>query len=185
MNKYHKFLDWSTAIIVACIGPLYYSTKLLLEDYIVNSITLYVISLFIVIAFYKISVIIIENFIENSFKLRKIIFGNEFIEGIWVDVLLNNLTKEYLWASVLQIYFHKKQMHVKGLIYVDNMKIGEWKSVTSVYSEFFLFYSYMGTFSLGQPKTESGLSEYNFIQSTHFPKNFTGTLIDPIYKCKL
>lgn len=185
MKRYESFVEWTRVIFIVIIMILYDLLKKLLDESIPNDYCLYAFVLIILFITYKSLIFLSEYAISNSIHLRKLIFGKDFIEGTWVDVLIDNNLKKYLWPAILHIYYEKKKINIKGYIYIGNVKSGEWTSETSVYSDNKLVYSYSGFLSIGQPKIEKGLSEYHFAQEKPFPKYFFGILTDPIYKYKL
>lgn len=121
---------------------------------------------------------ILENSFENSVILRKMVFGNDFIEGYWYDVSFNEKERTIEHAILMKISYGTGKFNINGVTYdkVGN-RIATWKSLDSNYCERILFYQYEAHTNVNNNEIfiEKGINQLCFDIP---PNSYTGFYID-------
>ncbi len=106
---------------------------------------------------------VLESLFENSVLLRKMLFGDDFIEGYWYDITFNQKTKKVRHSVLFSIFYEGGQIKVSGLGYdPQGNRVGTFKSTESSYSNRVLFYQYESHTNYNQGFIEIGVSQLCF-----------------------
>jgi len=120
-----------------------------------------------------------RTIIKQSSWVRRIIVGDDYIEGIWVDVAEHNGSKSY---GLFIVRYVKNSFHVVGKEFDDQGQvIYDWQSINSSFDGDRLIYLYSTHTRLGHSVADNyGVSSLTFIRSgpNKFPKSATGYFID-------
>lgn len=113
-----------------------------------------------------------------SRALRRLICGQDFIEGDWPLVVVDMEKQELLYLGFLRIAFKKAQIHVRG----DDFKpTGEhahaFQSVQSLYRDQTLQYWYEQGASLHKPDMR-GFTQIYFFPQGEFAERHAGKFLD-------
>lgn len=117
-----------------------------------------------------------EKLFENSTAIRRILFGNDFIEGWWYDITLTEDSKEPRHGVLIEIAYSDYEYEVFGSSFdVDGRQIATFKSNHSNYSNRVLFFQYESHTNYQKSFVELGINQICFDNPPH---SYTGFYID-------
>lgn len=124
--------------------------------------------------------------INNSAYLRKIILGRQFVEGYWVDRLVDTETKEIISIGIVEISYQDGSLFVNGYGYSRSYDPrGSFKTYVSKYESLTLKYGYESTLPFSSDVKVHGHGQYNFVSGNPYPTRFTGYMQDSHFKNKI
>jgi hypothetical protein len=112
----------------------------------------------------------INNYVERSQWLRRKLLGDNFIEGIWKDVVTWNTNEgKFLTGGLVEITFSKGKLHVSGESFdASGRRIGSFRSLVASYRDRVLTYSFSKFDSTTERGASPGYAEYHFqVQREH------------------
>jgi len=144
-----------------------------------------------IIAFFVLFIgkLVIDHFIENSYKLRKSIVKSHFIEGCWIQKVSDSSPNRQDNLVRLFVIFEKNILKIHGSSYsLNGDLIGIFTAEYSVYSEFSLKYPFIHKslvdtdkpFIYGQTELNfqwSGRNPAAYIGVVHSNRKDTGTVV--------
>jgi hypothetical protein len=147
----------------------------LLSESIHNTNFIIFLSLLITIVIIGLLNYLVENLIDHSSRIRKMLLGDDYIEGYWYDITLGN-NKEMLWATLVHIYYDKGALKVNGLQYRESGdKVCVFKSTYAVYHDKTLFFEYRSLTNAIDNFVEHGITQQLFENPA---QAYTGFYID-------
>ncbi|AXG70534.1 hypothetical protein KORDIASMS9_02774 [Kordia sp. SMS9] len=168
INNLSKTILASVAIFLAG-----YIQTSVLDNKIDNKVLAILIIAVTLLICVEVGSIVIEYFINNNSWIRKIILGEEFFEGLWIDVT------EIKTYALIRIKYEKGFYLLQGESYnSDGELLGTWKSVNSWISNGKLECYYKGNYD-DQVSDFDGRNEFSFMCSNgKIPCRFTGYYMD-------
>jgi hypothetical protein len=137
METYFKFLQWFnslaavTAALIAIITKEYLSRKIT-DDHALA----WIISIILAFQIFSILIDFAKNILLNSPKLKKLVIGKKYIEGFWVDRVLDEKS-ELIGGAIINIYFEFENPKVEGEKF--SLEEGKLKKIGIFYSTFASF----------------------------------------------
>lgn len=182
IEKINRIQKWVETISTATLGVIsgYFINEIIKETKFQEILLLALIVFVILIE--KIFDWLLKTLIANSKALRKIIAGNHYIEGYWVErvVNINNPTQPYGFA-LIKISFYNMQYSVSGEIINKEMTdcISNFHSNYSDYNNFTLTY-YFKAINVTDTLTNDiiGKGEFEFVAREKMPTRLRGSIID-------
>ncbi|WP_283637161.1 hypothetical protein [Aquaticitalea lipolytica] len=117
----------------------------------------------------------IESIFENSAWVRKLILGNDYIEGYWYDLTIEK-DNSVKWATMLHIFYENGELMVSGSGYYPNgEKVAVFKSTYLNYKDKTLVFEYKSLTTAVTNFIELGINQLMFETP---PTTYTGFFID-------
>lgn len=178
MDYYNNFLKWYRATIATCIAVFSVYLSNTLKSKVDNVYILILGLIFAVITFRSFEVLA-EKAIDKFLLLRKLIWGHQFIEGHWLDVVYKNNSRDVSFGGLILIQFNKGQFYISGCAYdLEGHEFGTFSSSSSSYSNFLLQYSHIGLTSDKPGGRVMGYGEYQFDRIGCIPFSYQGIYFD-------
>ena len=118
----------------------------------------------------------LERVIEKSLAVRKLIAGNEFIEGYWYDMSIDNATKKVVHGVIFSIWFDDGAFKVDGVTFdPEGNRIATFSSTNAAYSNRLLLFEYRGLHDAFAKSIETGVCQ---IQFDNPPQSYSGFYFD-------
>lgn len=179
-----KFTQWSKTIITSVIGVL---SGILIKSVTIaeGSFGVILIAVFIlIIVISKIVEFVINLIISRSTRIRRLLLGQNFIEGYWVEGVIDIAEINRVESlALIKITFVDNRYSVSGESFaLDNTLRGSFHSVYSDYKNFCLKYSYEGINSEHTDSKVVGNGELIFTPNDTYPRRLTGNLIDNFHR---
>ncbi|HVG35023.1 MAG TPA: hypothetical protein VM911_18290 [Pyrinomonadaceae bacterium] len=178
MKRFTNFLSWYRASIatVCGLGAVY------LSDYF-SSRFRQGISLFLVLVLIVIVFRVLEGTLEwavNTFPdVRRLIFGRDFIEGWWFNVVLDKDPSVILFGALIHIEYNDNQFKMSGDGFTAvGVKRATMHSLSSVYSDSCLRYSYELMALSSETTRLVGYGENQFDRGDSVPHSYSGYFFD-------
>lgn len=184
IDKIQSFKSWTQTIITSIIGVLSGLVLKNVSSFNDINILLLLITIFIIILISKFTQYILNKIIANSVKLRKLLLGKHFIEGYWIEGVIDISEVNKLESfAIIKISYIDTYYEVSGDSYSTNGKLrGSFQSIYSDYEKYHLRYSYKGINSEHNEADVIGNAEIKFSPSNKYPVRLTGNLIDNFHK---
>jgi hypothetical protein len=117
--------------------------------------------------------------IAHSADVRKMLSGDDYIEGIWIEVYQSRDAETYHFC-VLTINCGENAMRLSGVTYgsPDILERGRWKSEAARYKNGSLFYFYEERVG-DTPVTGSGRLDFNNVGG--YPRRYQSDFFDPVH----
>lgn len=132
-------------------------------------------------AFVRIFRVLAVRAVNRSQRVRRVILGADFIEGVWFDVLHIN---GELFCALITVYIRDGKYSVVGKQFDANGDlIVTWTSITSVFDGNTLHYLYRAHYNrLEPPEERQGISIWNFSRASgsRAPISFSGYFVDMV-----
>ena len=117
-----------------------------------------------------------ESIFEKSTFIRKILFGDEFIEGWWYDISYNEQAGTVQHGVLISISYEEWKYKVNGATYdTTGKRIATFKSTESNYSKRVLFFQYESHTRYQENFIELGINQLCFDSP---PTSYTGFYLD-------
>jgi len=180
MKKIERFYKYANSIFVVIVVLIEEQVIQFVEHLgIKNNVLVYVISIITLITLFKIMEWTVEQLLEKVCWIRKLLLGEDYIEGVWLDKVEINKEKFY---SLIHINYEDGMYYINGEQFFDNRVIKcSWHTISSRYENNSLKTIYETThYCGGKNETFYGLSVYNFsINPQHTsPETFSGFFFD-------
>jgi len=118
----------------------------------------------------------LEQIVEKSVTVRKAIAGDEFIEGYWYDLSLDNVNKKVVHGAILRIRLRDGEFKVDGVSFNPaGDRIATFTSSSAVYSNKLFYFEYRGINDEYQELVETGLTQLQFDSP---PQSYSGFYFD-------
>ena len=182
METVQTFQSWVKTIVTSSIGVV--------SGFLINEMTqsqeitwLIVISGIVFVVIMEKSLgWILEELIEQSLLLRKLILGKHFIEGYWVERVIHSSDPSLNYGySLINIAYSKSGYLVEGEI-LDSQcsdSIGNFQSKHAKYTNGSLEYFFSGiNVTDVNDKTIVGTTEFLFSYGLKYPTRLKGKIID-------
>jgi len=176
MSRIERFNAQTKPIIISALSTASFQ----ITDYVVRQIGSQTISALISVVVVVLSVLIlnqvIEYLIDKSVSLRKLILGDDFIEGLWLDLSWSEDDLRVEHGAIIQIQFKQGHFQINGTSYDGaGQKMASFNSLLACYGGKTLFYEYTAhtRYAIGTTsKTEQGITNLLFDSP---PESFTGS----------
>lgn len=186
IKRLEKFIAWGTTIITSIVGLLstYFAKQA--ETKFNNTAVMLLCALIFIVLASKVLEYFLEKIIEKSIWVRRQILGNHYVEGFWIDKVIEQQTKEVVAVAILKISFENKQLTSSGESYdLTGNKLGTFRTYISSYENFKLKYAYNGLNVQQNNLKIYGHGEYHFTESNYPPVSFSGYLYDTNHNEKI
>lgn len=115
----------------------------------------------------------------HSRRLRARLWGRDFVEGHWFDVVVvpgTNVIREY---GLVEMVYRRGEVKPVGILFnVRGERIGSFAAHAAVRREHVLEYSYFRAADHGQVEEASGVGKYVFPRECPWPMTYVGTFFD-------
>lgn len=177
LEKFYRFVNVVLVVIVLFLEAQI--VHCLEKSGIHNFWLLFVVTATLLIAFFKFGEWLVEKMIENLDWLKKLIIGDEYIEGLWIDKVEISGRNFY---GLLIISMKDGVYKVNGSQYSDKATLqNRWITISSDFENYTLKTIYQTTY-FDEAKLEEpyGISSYNFQKTSLHgkPLIFSGTFYD-------
>lgn len=178
------FTRWSKTIITSIIGVL---SGVLIKGMEITENNFGIVLIAVIILIVVISKVVefsINTVISKSKSIRKLLLGKNFIEGYWVEGVIDiSEINKVESLAIIKITFIENHYSISGESFaLDNKLRGSFHSMHSDYQNFCLKYSYEGINSEHKDSKVVGNGELRFTPNDKFPKRLSGNLIDNFHK---
>lgn len=125
--------------------------------------------------------------VENSVTLRKLVMGSQFMEGYWIDKVVDVANDNtMLSVGILKISFYHGMIMVSGTGYSPKYDpLGSFQTYISKYDAFTLKYGYVSILPRDGGTEVHGHGQYMFSQGNDSPVRFTGFMQDSHFTNKI
>ena len=174
MEAYTSFLKWyrTTLATVCSVGSVF------ITDYLEGNLGQFpslILTLILVVIVFGLFEKLMENLVENSVWLRKKTWGKQFIEGIWVDAVWENSSRDIAFGGIIVIGFDKGELTYSGTAYQpDGYQFGAFEKSACTYRDYILYVSHSGTTTEFPGSRIVGYGEFLFDRSGEIPLSFSG-----------
>jgi len=183
-NKIKNFISWVDATFTSIIGVLSYFIINKLNILFKGQILSILATIIIVILFSKSIHYLITKLISESSKMRKLIMKNEYIEGVWMDIVMDKT--DITSYAIFSIVYENNQFINSGRIYnIEGDKIGSFTSHSTFYNSYKLNFMYEGYAQNVKDKKSAGFGEYTFERNKKEPNELEGFIYDTHYRKNL
>jgi hypothetical protein len=118
----------------------------------------------------------LEQIVEKSVTVRKLIAGDDFIEGFWYDLSLDNVNRKVVHGAIFRIRFKDGELKVDGVSFdPGGNRIATFTSSSAVYSNRLFYFEYRGMNDEYQELVETGLTQLQFDAP---PQSYSGFYFD-------
>jgi hypothetical protein len=120
-----------------------------------------------------------EKLIQHSARMRKLMLGNDFVEGWWYDISFDQDLKKTTHGVLINILFDGREFHINGVTYSpEGHRIATFNSMTCSYENKLLFAKYESHTEYFQTGVEHGVIEMQFdsysVSYSGFYSDYTG-----------
>jgi hypothetical protein len=174
MDSYNNFLSWfqATNATVCAVASLFLSE--FLESKLGKGISL-IITLILVVITFRILENLLDLSIDKFLWLRKLIFGKQFIEGHWVDIVTTDNNSKILYGGLIFIEFEKGKIVFSGTSFTpDGKQFGTFTTSSSDFSNYKLKVSYSGITTEFSTSKVVGYGEFQFDRGSKCPTTYSG-----------
>jgi len=120
--------------------------------------------------------ILVENLVDNSRLVRRIIAGNDFIEGYWYDLSVDSETRLAKHGVLFNIFYMDNGFHLSGITFNSSgARVATFRSKRAIYQDRVLFYEYESHTEYVPTSIEAGVAQ---IQFEYPPNSYTGFYFD-------
>ena len=181
IDKIDKFQDWVETIITASLGISFGYYLNTLESS--KSFELVVIPVIVtIIMLEKSLILILSNIINHSISLRKKLLNNHFIEGYWIETIIDSKDPRIKYGfALVKISFANMRYRISGEVFNSDCSdsVATFNSYYSDYDNFSLKYFFRGINVMDNSDFEIvGNTEFMFIPGEGFPTRMKGKIID-------
>lgn len=177
LKQIEKFLEITKAAASGVIGV---SSAYFLEQYLGENadkelwlILAVTVALFIIISFFN---WVITNIIDSSQRLRKILLGKDFLEGLWIQkIATDSLSERPVIYSKVHISYENGHYKVTGESYdKDGKYTATFQSHSSEYANHILEYPFTITTIENTEKKVFGTSKLTFSPTDELSNKYIG-----------
>jgi hypothetical protein len=176
MDVFEKYKQ-EYKLIVGSLASIITAFILSITDkyFISPTVTKIVVVIFVILLVYFGNAFL-DNRIENSVWLRRLLLGKNFIEGYYYDFTIDKETNSVKHGVLFCIDYFKGLYKANGVTYSsDGKKIATWKSNSCCFSQDTLYIHYISFTDYSNFFIENGLMQLQFEQP---PTSYTGFYID-------
>ena len=186
IGRLNNFIDLIRTIVTSGIALSSLVFIDLLRTLFNSHLIALAVTFFLVVLVSKFFESMLINLIANSLKLRRLIMGQHFIEGYWVDKVIGEDPDKVDSVAIFQIRIYKMQYEVSGeSLKPDGFQLGTFKTYISEYEDFKLRYAYDAINSRMPGQSIEGYGEYQFEPGKNYPIKFAGFLHDSYHLKKI
>lgn len=138
----------------------------------------YVATIAILIMLFKLLEWVIELFVERTIWLRRLILGDEYLEGVWCDKI--TIDDKFCYA-ILTITLDNEMYYINGSqFYIDGTLQHTWNTLASKYDDHIIRFLYHSTYYDNSDDDPYGYCIYCFEKKNlhHFPTTYNGKYKD-------
>lgn len=187
VKKLDRIVSWFQTAVTVALGIISVQVVEFLKDFVTIS------EIELVLAYIVVAILVVkglETFIKwaisNSVWLRRIIMGKQFIEGYWIDKLVDVENEEIISIGILKITYQDGMLHSSGSGYSPNYdNFGSFKTYISKYDDFKLNYGYVSLMPFTPNIEVYGHGQYLFDQGNKYPVRFNGFMQDSHFRNKI
>ncbi len=176
IDSLNSFINWLRTIISTVVSVL---SGLFLKNYLnIDDFSIILIAVIIVLVIISKSIeFILHWVVNNSTGLRKVILGNHFIEGYWIQEFIKNPEFEAIERVTLtKISYSNQGYIVTGETFnFDCESRGTFHSKYSEYKNFCLEYAFEGLTSSVE-NIQVGNAEFKLVQTGTISKKIIGSI---------
>ena len=185
MDRLTTLLSWCRTVIGAGAAVLaIYLGKI--ENNLNRGLYMAFILISLVI-FIKVTESLLKHVIGLSRRLRHFLFGNSFVEGLWVDVVVDKTHQAVLFGGIILFRYKDGFLHESGWSFnVDGKFMGTFETITTIYDDLCLRYTYNLDSTGSEPLEIKGYGETRFKPEPDGPPiTYTGFFFDPVHHASL
>jgi hypothetical protein len=178
MKRFTNFLSWYRASVATLCGlgavylSNYFSTRFS------KGVSLLLVLVLIVIAF-RVFEGALEWAVRTFSGVRRLTFGKEFIEGWWLNVILDKDPSSILFGALMHIEYEDNQLKMSGDGFTAyGVRRATMHTLSTVYSDFCLRYSYELMALFSDTTRAVGYGESQFDRGDSIPHSYSGYFFD-------
>ncbi len=119
---------------------------------------------------------VFEALLEHSVSIRKLLAGNEFIEGFWFDISIDRANKTVHHGSFITIWWENGRFAVSGIEFdPEGTRLCTFKSTSTAFADRILTFGYQSHGDTFAQAIESGIDQLQFDSP---PQSYSGFYLD-------
>ncbi|MBT9330478.1 hypothetical protein [Paracidobacterium acidisoli] len=119
---------------------------------------------------------VFEGLLEHSLAFRRLVAGNEFIEGYWFDISVDKTHRAVHHGSFITIWWESGRFVINGIEFDPNgNRICTFRSTSSAYLDRVLTFSYESHTETYNLAIETGIDQLQFDNP---PQSYSGFYFD-------
>lgn len=130
---------------------------------------------------------ILEYTVSHSSIFRRYLFGDSFVEGLWVNVVIDKTNQTVLFGGIILFKYRMGEIHESGYSFnVDGKFMGTFETTHTYFEDLCLRYTYTLDSTGAQPVEIKGYGETKFkAEESGPPMVYTGFFCDTIHNSSL
>lgn len=131
---------------------------------------------------------LLSQILDRLIFVRCILYGRSFIEGVWIDVVVDKTNRAILFGGVLLIEFENGQVCMSGESFdCEGKRLGSFGTTNCWYERFRLKYNYKLHTVESNASSEMGYGESHFARPAPAQRSssYSGFFIDTFHSMKV